>query len=190
MKKAIIPASIGNLDVKIETNVIACGLPLLLSRESMKATHTQINFAEDKVTMLGKTLNLQFTSRGHYSVCKPKQVILQNKDQPEVSVMFTMVSKTTEEKRKTAIKLHQQFNHPHSDGLVKLIKDSGIEDGDLFSMIQEVGATCEICIKYKKPHSRPAVGISLGKECNDTVSVDLKTFKGVQFNVYHGFKNA
>ena len=81
MKKAIIPASIGNLDVKIETNVIACDIPLLLSLESMKATHTQINFAEDKVTMLGKTLNLQFTSSGHYSVpiCKPRQVILQNK---------------------------------------------------------------------------------------------------------------
>ena len=68
MEKAIIPASIGNLDVKIETNVITCDIPLLLSRESMKATHTQINFAEDKVTMLGKTLNLQFTSSGHYSV--------------------------------------------------------------------------------------------------------------------------
>ena len=79
MKKAIIPASIGNLDVKIETNVIACDIPLLLIQQPMKATHcTQINFAEDKVTMLGKTLNLQFTSSGHYSVpiCKPKQVIL------------------------------------------------------------------------------------------------------------------
>ena len=93
MKKAIIPASIGNLDVKIETNVTACDILLLLSRESMKATHTQINFAEDEVTILGKTLNLLFTSSGCYSVpvCKPKQVILQNKDQPEVSVMLTMV---------------------------------------------------------------------------------------------------
>ena len=48
-------------------------------------------------------------------------------------------------------------------------------------MIQEVEDTCEICIKYKKPHSRPVVGFSLGKEFNDTVSMDLKTFKGVQF---------
>ena len=46
MKIAIIPASIGNLDVKTETNVIACDIPLLVSRESMKATHTQTNFAE------------------------------------------------------------------------------------------------------------------------------------------------
>ena len=113
--------------------------------------------------MLGKTLNLQFSSSGHYSlpICKPKQVILQNKDQPEVSVMFTMVSKTTEEKRKTAIKLHKQFPHRHGDWLIKLIKDGGNEDKDLFSMIQEVEATCEICIKYIKPHSRPVVGFSL-----------------------------
>ena len=81
-----------------------------------------------------------------------------------------MASKTTEEKRKTAIKLHKQFAHPRSDQLIKLIKDGGIEDRDLFSMIQEVEATCEICIKYKKPHSRPVVGFSLGKEFNDTVS--------------------
>ena len=136
MKIAIIPASIGNLDVKIKTNVISCDIPLLLSSEFMKTTHTQINFAEDEVTMLGNTLNLQFTSSGHYSVpiCKPKQVILQNKDQPEVSVMFTMVSKTTEEKRKTAINLFA-----HSDRLIKLIKDGGIEDRGLFSMIQKVG---------------------------------------------------
>ena len=112
--------------------------------------------------MLGKTLNLQFTSSSHYSVpiCKPNQVILQNKDQPEVSVMLTMASKTTEEKRNTAIKLHKQFVHPRSDRLIKLIKDGGIEDRDLFSMIQEVEATCEICIKYKKAHSRPVVGFS------------------------------
>ena len=50
-----------------------------------------------------------------------------------------------------------------------------------FNIIQEVEAICEICIKYKKPHSRPVVGFSLGKEFNDTVSMDLKTFKGVQF---------
>ena len=149
----------------------------------MKAIHTQINFAEDKVTILGKTLNLHCTSSGHYSVpiCKPKQVILQNKYQPEVSVMFTMVSKTTGEKRKAAIKLQKQFAHPRSDRLIKLIKDGRIEDRDLFSMIQEVEATCEICIKYKKSHSTPVVGFSLGKEFNDTVSMDLKTFKGVQF---------
>ena len=140
-------------------------------------------FAEDKVTMLGKTLNLQFTSSGHYSVpiCKPKQVILQNKDQPEVSVMFTMVSKTTEGKRKTAIKLHKQFAHPHSDRLIKLIKDGGIKDRDLFSMNQEVEATCEICIKYKKPHSRPVVGFSWGKEFSDTFSMGLKTLKEFSF---------
>ena len=35
MKKAIIPASIGNLDVTTETTVITCDIPLLLSQESM-----------------------------------------------------------------------------------------------------------------------------------------------------------
>ena len=77
--------------------------------------------------------------------------------------------------------MHKQFAHLCIDQLVKLIKDGGIEDRDLFSMIQEVKASCEICIKYKKPHSRPVVGFSLGKEFSDTVSVDLKMFKGVQF---------
>ena len=159
--------------MKIEANVIASDIPLLLSRESIKATHTQTNFAENKVTMLGKTLNLQFTSSGHCSIpiCTPKQVILQNKDQPEVSVMFTMFSKTTEEKRKTAMKLQKQFAHPHNDQLIQLIKDGGIEDRDLFSMIQDVETTCEIRIKHKNPHSRPVVGFSLDKEFNDTVSM-------------------
>ena len=68
-------------DVKIETNIVSCEIPLLLSKASMKAADTQIDFAHDKVTMLGKTFDLQFTSSGHYSVplSRPKQIILQDK---------------------------------------------------------------------------------------------------------------
>ena len=77
--------------------------------------------------------------------------------------------------------MHKQFAHPRSDRLIKLITDGGIENRDLFSMIREVEATCEICCKNKKPHLGHVVGFSLSKKFNDTASMDLKTFKGVQF---------
>ena len=40
---------------------------------------------------------------------------------------------------------------------------------------------CEICIKYKNPSLKPAVGFSLSKEFNDVISVDLKHVNGIAF---------
>ena len=34
----------------------------------MKKADTQINFKNDKVTMLGQNLKLKFTSSGHYTI--------------------------------------------------------------------------------------------------------------------------
>ena len=40
--------------------------------------------------------------------------------------------------------------------------------------IDTVKRICDICVKYKKPKLRPAVGFSLLKDFNDAVVVDLK----------------
>ena len=43
-------------------------IPLLLSKNSIKKPNTKIDFANDKVNIFGKNVDLQFTSSGHYAI--------------------------------------------------------------------------------------------------------------------------
>ena len=65
--------------------------------------------------------------------------------------------------------------------LQKLVKSSSIKDDELLKLLDEIEKNCEICIKYKKPSLKPAVGFSLSKEFNDVISMDLKYINGVTF---------
>ena len=42
---------------------------------------------------------------------------------------------------------------------------------------------CEICVKFKKPPPKPIVSIPLASKLNETVSMDLKFWKGIYFLV-------
>ena len=46
-------------------------------------------------------------------------------------------------------------------------------------MIKDLDKSCEICMRYKRPSSRPVVGFSLAHDFNETVAMDLKQFRGV-----------
>ena len=45
-----------------------CELPLLLSKDVMEKAETTINFVNDTVNILGETIDLEFTSSGHYMI--------------------------------------------------------------------------------------------------------------------------
>ena len=51
-------------------------------------------------------------------------------------------------------------------------------------MIEEIKNTeeqCDICLKYKKPKSRPVVGFSIPRDISHVVAVDMKTMEKVHF---------
>ena len=45
--------------------------------------------------------------------------------------------------------------------------------------MKELDQSCDICLQYKKPKSRPFVGLSLAHDFNEMVAIDLKPFRGV-----------
>ena len=51
---------------------------------------------------------------------------------------------------------------------------------ELLNLLDVIEKNCEICIKYKKPSLKPAVGFSLSKEFN-VISMDLKHINGITF---------
>ena len=68
VKKVTIPAKIAGVNIYIVTEVIDGDLPLLLSKDSMKKAETRIDFRTDKVNILGRDMDIKFTSSGHYAI--------------------------------------------------------------------------------------------------------------------------
>ena len=54
--------------VTAETNLVKEETPLLLGKNSMKKANMKIDFANDKVSVFGKQVDLQFTSLGYYAI--------------------------------------------------------------------------------------------------------------------------
>lgn len=78
-----------------------------------------------------------------------------------------------DEKRKVLLKLHKQFGHASADRLQRLIQSSGNKDKDCLTILQQIVYDCEICQKYKRTKPKPAVGLPMASEYNETVAVDL-----------------
>ena len=67
-RKVTIPAMTGDIEVHIETQVVNCDIPLLLSKNSMRKARTKIDFQKNKAIMFEKEIDLRFTTSGHYYI--------------------------------------------------------------------------------------------------------------------------
>ena len=99
--------------------------------------------------------------------------------QTEASHNHILSSPLYSEKKKITIKLHRQFGHPRHEKLLKLMEDAKVDDQQSLELVKQIDNECEICQHYEKSF----VGFSLAKEFNQTVAMDLKTFK--DFKVLH-----
>ena len=169
-----------------KTVVVKSEIPLLLCKESMKAAESKIHFVNDRINMFGKDIHLHFTTRGHYDIPLNETNLNLTTSSLEdlnfVEVLLTIDNteeKSNMEKKYIASKLHKQFGHPKSARPIDLIKTAGISDKDLLDMVKDLDKSCEICMRYKRPSSRPVVGFSLSHDFNETVAMDLKQFRGV-----------
>ena len=171
-RKVKFPAVLGKKKVTIETEVIKCELPLLLSKESMKRAETAIDFKNDKVSMLGQTLDLKFTTSGHYAI----PVGMAEEMTKTESVFIEIETLDEDSKRKACQKLHVQFGHARTERIHSLLKDAKVEDKETYEMVKEAEEKCQTCLKFKKPKARPVVGLSLARDFNQMVSMDLKFY--------------
>ena len=164
-KSVTIPARIGNQDIMIKTDVIDSDLPLLLSKEAIKKGDVKIDFARDKVSFLNQNVDIVFTSSSHYAIpiSRTEQLLdhydKNNESERALLTIHELSSKSPEEK-KIAKKLHCQFGHSSAEKLKELLRSANIWDQELNREIYTVKRICDICLKYKKPKLRPAVGFS------------------------------
>ena len=67
-KSVVIPCNIAGKNVSLKTDVVKSEIPLLLSKESMKAAESKIDFVNDTINISGKDIHLHFTTSGHYAI--------------------------------------------------------------------------------------------------------------------------
>lgn len=178
--KLLIPAKIGGIKVGIKTDVVEADIPLLLSKEAMKAAGTEINFVTDQIKMFGKDQEVILTSSGHYALPLNNSVGIMKEVERNEKVKVTLVAaEKKEDKMKTALKLHAQFGHPPKAKLIRLIRRAGRgDDKELIGKFEEVEKNCKICKEYAKPSPRPIVGLPHAANFNETVAMDLFFFQG------------
>ena len=66
LKKLSLPCYIGGQRCKIETDVVRCNIPLLLSKPSMKKAKMCLDFGSDRAKFGNCDVNLSCSSSGHY----------------------------------------------------------------------------------------------------------------------------
>lgn len=176
-----IPAKVGNKAVFISVDIIEKDIPLLLSRDSMKKAKMEVNFSNDQAVIFGEKIDLTLTKSGHYTIPLTSAVkILRNFEKGQTNRIVLTLTECRDDKKK-AIKLHSQFAHASSGRIIKLLKSAGPEWSNktsLFKELEVVEKNCESCMKFKKAPARPVVGLPLGKEPNECVSMDLFFFQG------------
>ena len=177
------PGYLGKTRVMLEADVIESDIPLLLSKESMKKAATQIDFLTDKVIMLGEQMHIKSLKSGHYAVSLSKVGSIDNGIATVESVFLTIEDLDNKAKRKACIKLHSQFGHPTKERLLQLIEDASIKDKEVIKLVSEISDKCGTCNRFKSIKLRPVVGMSLSKDFNDMIAMDLKPYTGV--HIFH-----
>ena len=174
-----IPAVIGQSEVFIETDVIDKDIPLLLSKKSMKAAGTELNFRDDTVTMLDQKLDLNVTESGHYTIPIGRHSRIIDRLNRNENVNITLAISKDMSPKDMALKLHRQFGHRSANTMLRLLRAAGKDDPVLRKEVIAVSESCDICKVYKKPPPRPVVGMPTATVFNECVAMDLKKFDNV-----------
>lgn len=195
-RKLKIPAKIGQTRCHIETEVVPASIPLLLSKASMKRAGTVLDMENDSAVMFSKPVKLDFTSSGHYCVnimdnekkniqsddcvlVAVEDVTLEEQKNADVQSqcaeeILTISDKMSlAEKHKILMKLHRQFGHASADRLQRLLTSSGNKDAECSVILEKIVSECGTCQRYSKTKPKPAVGLPLASQYNETVAVDL-----------------
>ena len=171
-KIVTIPVTFGSQKARLATHVVECDVPLLISRQSLKRAHCQIDFVQDRVYMFGEEVMVKLSKTGHY--CLP--LTSDNREEIVQNVLFSSpINPGSEtENLKKVTKLHKQFAHPSSERLKRLIWNSGVRDPGIDKVVDDVTQKCDICKRFRRSPPRPIVTFPLASEFNETVAMDIK----------------
>ena len=164
-------------NVMLETDIVNADIPCLLSKPALKRAGTVLRLDEDKAEIFGNEINLDCTSSGHYALeiedCKNEKV----EGLYDEEILINELSNDYQSKVVQLVKIHKQFAHPIRATMEQLLKESGNIDNEVREILDKIYAKCDICHRFASTKPRPAVGLSLARDFNECVAMDLKIFK-------------
>ena len=159
----------------IEVDIIKSNIPLLISRKEMSKLDISINNKNDTATMRGVPLPIMTTSAGHLIVD-----LLGRKQRVNMEKVFSVRLLEADEatQMKTLDKIHKQFGHRSKKAFVSVLKTAENWSPKFSGMIDKIIDGCEGCIMVKRNPDKPAVAMPMSTDFNQTVTMDLKIWKG------------
>ena len=178
--KATIPATIGDEDIFVETDVVISNISMLLSKASMKKADSQINFEDDSVRMFGQKHQAVLTSSGHHAIPVNGSVRILDDVNRKGAAITLSVTHDVNDKYKTALKLHGKFSHPHTIKLLDLIHKAGMGcDRELVNCIKQVAHNYNVCNLFSRRAPRPVVGLPMANKFNEFgAAMDINFLNG------------
>ena len=167
-----LPMTIANTQIIMNTDVVDLNVPLLISKKALKKANAELNFIDNTLKIFGKSIKLLESKSGHYLL-----PIQNHLDAENVNASNLYFIHESDDVKKNALKIHRHFSHARKERIRKLLEDAGIWNTEYSKALSEIEETCKSCKIYKKPPSRPVVGLSFAKCFNEIVGIDLKDFK-------------
>ena len=159
---------LGNLadnKVLFSCHVVKSTIPFLWSKRSMAKAGVVLNLPEDSALIMGKKVDLDLTSAGHYS--------LEILPKPHENVLLSL-PEDTEELKVKLLKIHRQFGHPREDTMLKLLKSAKWDNEATRQEIRSIYSKCSTCKQFSKTPPRPIVSLPPASEFNEVLTMDLK----------------
>ena len=173
-----LPACLVGNRVTIKTDVVESDIPLLLSRQAMKAARVKMDLENDSAEIMGKSVVLNITSCGHYCVPLYGDIRIEHVN----SVKLDQLSDS--ERLKTLLKLHRQFAHPRRGKLEALLRDAGVWQDKYSNDLEKIENNCVLCKQFTRTPPRPVVGLPMARKFNQVVAMDLKHWEGGKWILY------
>ena len=178
-KRVLIPVTICKRDIRLEVDVVATDIPLLISLQTMKALGMNIDFETDEAKIDGKSFSLTTTSTGHYALPLAKERDPSYVNNVTYEIMIANEDQTgLVEAKKKALKLHKRFAHAGSGRVIKLLKNADMSNKEVERELIVLDTSCDYCLKHKRAHPRPTVALPLAYQFNELVTMDLKKING------------
>ena len=162
-----IPGSIVGRSVQIVTDVVDSNIPLLFSKDSLKAMKAKVDYETDQAVIFGTPISLTKTSVGHHCVSLLPDTEVHSVINPTVDIISY----------DSTLKLHRQYGHPGRLTFVKHLKSAGVWHDELATYVDRIYAECNVCKQFSRTPSRPVVSLPLAYEFNEVVSMDLKYWR-------------
>ena len=184
-----LPVYLGNRQRSITVYIIPSDIPMLMSKSDLQENDTILYMKEDKASINGKMVDLSTTTAGHYIVNlledeEMHDIFLAEDDFEEI--FNTIDLKTADEttQMKLLKKLHAQFGHRPKQAFVDLLKHANAWMPAFSKMLDKIMDPCEGCVMRRRNPDKPAVAISMAKDVNDVIAMDLKKLKNGKHILY------